>query len=73
LDVLELCADGGKLLLTVHKKTVTKYYETAKDLIEKYSLSEYLRQRLNLFNESINEFFTQEENNQRSLTEFFGV
>ncbi|MHA1504110.1 MAG: DNA polymerase II large subunit, partial [Candidatus Heimdallarchaeota archaeon] len=65
------CADGGKLLLTVHKKTVTKYYETAKDLIEKYSLSEYLRQRLNLFNESINEFFTQEENNQRSLTEFF--
>ncbi|MHA1124957.1 MAG: DNA-directed DNA polymerase II large subunit [Candidatus Heimdallarchaeota archaeon] len=67
------CADGGKLLLTVHKKTVTKYYETAKDLIEKYSLSTYLRQRLNLFNESINEFFTQEENNQRSLTEFFGV
>jgi DNA polymerase II large subunit len=67
------CADGGKLLLTVHKKTVTKYYETAKDLIEKYSLSEYLRQRLNLFNESINEFFIKEENNQRSLTEFFGV
>jgi len=67
------CADGGKLLLTVHKKTVTKYYETAKDLIEKYSLSTYLQQRLNLFNESINEFFTQEENNQRSLTEFFGV
>jgi len=66
------CSSGGKLVLTVHKKTVTKYYETAKNLIEEYSLSEYLQQRLHLFKESIDEYFIQEENNQTSLTDFFG-
>ncbi len=66
------CSDGGKLLLTVHKKTVTKYYETAQKLINEYELSEYIKQRLRLFNESINEYFIQEKNNQMSLTDFFG-
>jgi DNA polymerase II large subunit len=65
------CKDGGKLLLTVHKKTVTKYFDTAKDLIKKYDLSLYLKQRLQLFDESINEIFIKEEDNQRSLMEFF--
>jgi len=67
-----VCSDGGKLLLTVHKKTVTKYYETAQRLINEYELSDYIKQRLKLFNESINEYFIQEENNQMSLTDFFG-
>ncbi|MFW9924787.1 MAG: DNA polymerase II large subunit, partial [Candidatus Thorarchaeota archaeon] len=66
------CSNGGKLVLTVHKKTVTKYFETAQNLISEYSLSSYLNQRLELFNQSIDEFFIKEENNQRSLTEFFG-
>lgn len=66
------CEDGGKLLLTVYKKTVTKYFDTAKNLINTYDLSLYLKQRLKLFNESIDDFFIKEENNQRSLTEFFG-
>jgi len=66
------CENGGKLVLTVHKKTVTKYYETTNNLITQYALSDYLKQRLQLFKESIDEYFTQEENNQRSLTEFFG-
>ncbi|NHJ85814.1 MAG: DNA polymerase II large subunit, partial [Asgard group archaeon] len=66
------CFDGGKLLLTVHKKTVTKYFETAQELINKYDLSGYMKQRLELFDEAINEIFIKEENNQRSLTEFFG-
>jgi len=65
------CPDGGKIILTVHKKTITKYYETAKNLMEEYHLSDYLKQRLELFNESINEFFIQEKKTQRSLTEFF--
>ena len=67
-----VCDNGGKLLLTVHKKTVTKYFDTAKNLITTYDLSTYIKQRLELFNESIDEFFIKEENNQRSLTEFFG-
>ncbi len=66
------CENGGKLVLTVHKKTVTKYYDTTYNLITQYALSDYLKQRLRLFKESIDEYFTQEENNQRSLTEFFG-
>ncbi|MHA1220470.1 MAG: LAGLIDADG family homing endonuclease, partial [Candidatus Heimdallarchaeota archaeon] len=67
-----VCIDGGKLLLTVHKKTVTKYFETTKKLIKEYNLSDYIKQRLELFDESINEYFILEENNQTSLTEFFG-
>ncbi|MBK5112641.1 MAG: DNA polymerase II large subunit [Candidatus Heimdallarchaeota archaeon] len=66
------CEDGGKLLLTVHKKTVTKYFETAKGLIKTYNLSEYLKQRLELFNNSIDEYFIKEVENQSSLTDFFG-
>ncbi|MHA1531043.1 MAG: LAGLIDADG family homing endonuclease, partial [Candidatus Heimdallarchaeota archaeon] len=66
------CDDGGKLLLTVHKKTVTKYFETANGLIKTYKLSEYLKQRLALFNNSIDEYFIKEEDNQSSLTDFFG-
>ncbi|NHK31632.1 MAG: DNA polymerase II large subunit [Asgard group archaeon] len=65
------CSDGGKLLLTVHKKTVTKYFELAQKLITDYDLSNYIKQRLQLFNESIDEYFIKEEETQRSLTEFF--
>ena len=67
------CSNGGKLVLTVHKKTVTKYYDTAKELINEYSLSDYLKQRLTLFKESIDEYFIQEENNQSTLTDFFNL
>ena len=66
------CEDGGKLLLTVHKKTVTKYFETANGLIKTYNLSEYLKQRLELFNNSVDEYFIKEIDNQSSLMEFFG-
>ncbi|NHJ40999.1 MAG: DNA polymerase II large subunit, partial [Asgard group archaeon] len=65
------CSDGGKLLLTVHKKTVTKYFDLAQKLIKDYDLSIYIKQRLQLFNESIDEYFIKEEEMQRSLTEFF--
>ncbi|TET31985.1 MAG: DNA polymerase II large subunit, partial [Candidatus Heimdallarchaeota archaeon] len=66
------CDDGGKLLLTVHKKTVTKYFETASNLIKTYKLSEYLKQRLELFNNSIDEYFIKEIDDQSSLMDFFG-
>lgn len=66
------CDDGGKLLLTVHKKTVTKYFETANGLIKTYKLSEYLKQRLELFNNSIDEYFIKEIDDQSSLMDFFG-
>ncbi|MBD3191554.1 MAG: DNA-directed DNA polymerase II large subunit [Candidatus Heimdallarchaeota archaeon] len=65
------CPDGGKLLLTVHKKTITKYFDTAKKLIEKYHLSNYISQRLELFDEAINEMFGKEQDLQQSLTDFF--
>lgn len=66
------CDDGGKLLLTVHKKTITKYFETANNLIKTYKLSEYLKQRLELFNNSIDEYFIKEIDDQSSLMDFFG-
>jgi DNA polymerase II large subunit len=66
------CADGGKLLLTVHRKTITKYFETAKELAREYALSTYIKQRLVLFEEAIEESFIIEEDNQTALTAFIG-
>ncbi|MEA2071028.1 MAG: DNA polymerase II large subunit, partial [Asgard group archaeon] len=65
------CKSGGKLVLTVHKKTITKYYPIAEELANKYSLSDYVKQRLLLFDEVINESFIPEDENQSSLMEFF--
>ncbi|MFB0544627.1 MAG: DNA polymerase II large subunit, partial [Asgard group archaeon] len=61
---------GGKLLLTVSKKTVMKYFNLAKDLVKKYNLQSYLRQRLELFEHAANTLFETEDKNQRSLSDF---
>ena len=61
---------GGKLLLTVSKKTVMKYFNLAKDLVKKYNLQPYLSQRLELFEHAANTLFEAEDKNQRSLSDF---
>jgi DNA polymerase II large subunit len=65
------CNSQKPLLLTVYRKSVIKYCDLAQMLIDEYDLSEYSKQRLKLFIESINEYFIEEEDNQRSLDEFF--
>ncbi len=48
---------GGKLVLTVSKGGVEKYLTVTKDLIEKYGLDDYLRQRVRILEASISAVF----------------
>jgi DNA polymerase II large subunit len=63
---------GGKLSLTVYRGGVEKYLTVAEDLVKRYSLGEYHKQRLLLLREEIKSLFSehQEEGKQPSLAEF---
>ena len=60
---------GGKLTLTVHKKSVEKYLDISKSLADKYNLPRYARQRLLLVEKSIRSLFG-EEKRVRNLFDF---
>jgi DNA polymerase II large subunit len=61
---------GGKLVLTVSKGSVEKYLKLTKDMIEKYNLDEYLKQRVTILERSIDSVFEEEPESQVSLSEF---
>ncbi|MFQ6087989.1 MAG: DNA polymerase II large subunit [Candidatus Methanofastidiosia archaeon] len=63
------CWCGGNLVLTVSKGSVEKYLKIAKSLIEKYQVSNYVKQRLSLTEEEINEVF-REQVKQLRLVDF---
>jgi len=48
---------GGKLVLTVSEGTVTKYLDITKNIINKYDLDEYLKQRIEMIEYYINSIF----------------
>jgi DNA polymerase II large subunit len=52
--------DQGRLLLTVSKGGIEKYLEIAIALANRYSLEPYIRQRLKLVKEEINNLFGEE-------------
>ncbi|MEM1587945.1 MAG: DNA polymerase II large subunit [Candidatus Bathyarchaeia archaeon] len=60
---------GGELSLTVFKGTIEKYLEITKELIEKYDIGEYYRQRLNLISMELQSMFKNCEK-QKALSEF---
>ncbi len=65
------CDDGGKLILTVFPKSVTKYYESTMELIAKYNLSDYLVSRLENFEINTNVLFSgKREVKKIDLTDF---
>ncbi len=61
---------GGKIILTVHKGSVEKYLEITKELIDRFSLDSYLRQRIDVIERSIDSVFEEEEKSQFSLVDF---
>ncbi|MEE8167902.1 MAG: DNA polymerase II large subunit [Candidatus Hydrothermarchaeales archaeon] len=61
---------GGKLVLTVSKGGVEKYLGVTKNLIEKYNLDDYLRQRVRILEVSISSVFDNEGARQVSLSDF---
>ncbi len=61
---------GGKLTLTVHKKSVEKYLELSKELSERYDLPDYARQRIALVEKSIKSLFTNDRVRITTLSDF---
>lgn len=61
---------GNKLTLTIHYGGIIKYLEYSLNLAEKFDLSVYLKQRLNLVKEEIMSMFEDEKDRQYSLYEF---
>jgi DNA polymerase II large subunit len=60
----------GKLILTVHEKSVKKYLEISKEVAEKYNISPYSRQRIKLVEKSINSLFVSDKVKKPKLTDF---
>lgn len=64
--------DGGKLVLTVSRGSVEKYLKVTKELIDQYSLGDYLRQRIYILEMSISSVFDHDGIKQVSLSDFLG-
>ncbi len=63
---------GGKLTLTVHNSSITKYLELSKYLCEKYNVSNYTKQRLMLIDLEIRSLFESDTRKQIKISDFFG-
>ncbi len=62
---------GGKLVLTVHRGTIEKYVEVARDIIKRYDLGKYHEERLQLIEDEIESLFVEEDRKkQKVLGEF---
>ena len=62
------CVCGETLSLTVRERNISKYLELAQNVIDNHGLGDYLKQRLNLINQSLDSLFVSE---QTLLDEFF--
>ncbi|MHA1377783.1 MAG: DNA polymerase II large subunit [Candidatus Helarchaeota archaeon] len=63
---------NGKLILTVTKGGIVKYLDIAFDLIKKYELDEYLKQRLELADDYIQSIFesSRDKGHQTNIMQF---
>ncbi len=62
---------GGKLIFTVHEGGIKKYLEPALGLSEKYNLSPYIKQNLELVKRYIDSIFGRELEKQEALKRWF--
>lgn len=64
------CACGSNLILSISKGSVVKYLEISKDLSQRYPIDNYLVQRIELIESSINSLFESDKSKQSSLDVF---
>jgi DNA polymerase II large subunit len=64
------CTCGGNLILSISKGSVVKYLEISKELSKKYPINNYLIQRIELIEFSINSLFESDKSKQSSLDVF---
>ncbi|KAA0000843.1 MAG: DNA polymerase II large subunit [Thermoplasmata archaeon] len=61
---------GNSLTLTVHEKSIKKYLEPAKQLLDKFNVSDYTKQRLVLFEKFVDSIFKNDKVKDTTLTDF---
>jgi len=61
---------NGKLILTVHEKSVKKYLEISKEIAEKYQIPSYAFQRIKLVEKSIDSLFMSDKIKKTKITDF---
>ncbi len=64
-------ACGGNLTLTVHESSVKKYLEISKRISQRFNVSNYLRQRIDLIEDAITSLFTNDKTQDLKLDDFF--
>ncbi|HWR25820.1 MAG TPA: DNA polymerase II large subunit [Methanosarcina sp.] len=61
---------GGNVVLTVHEGAVRKYLEVSKEIGERYEVSSYTRQRIELLDNDISSLFENHKIKQLGLSDF---
>ena len=62
---------GNKLTMTVHEASVRKYLNVSKEISEKYGLSDYTRERIEILELGMDSLFNNERVRKCKLTDFF--
>ena len=62
----------GKIIFTIHEGGIKKYLELSLQLAEKYNLSNYLKQSIDLTKRYIDSIFGRELEKQKNLQDWFG-
>ncbi len=62
---------GGKIIFTINEGGIRKYLEPALELAERYNLSNYIKQNLQIIKENIDSIFGKELEKQESIDKWF--
>jgi len=62
---------GGKIIFTINEGGIKKYLEPALELANRYNLSNYIKQNLQIVKENIDSIFGKELEKQKSISDFF--
>jgi DNA polymerase II large subunit len=62
---------GGKIIFTINEGGIRKYLEPALELAERYNLSNYIKQNLQIIKENIDSIFGKEMEKQESIDKWF--
>ena len=62
---------GGEIVMTVHEKSIKKYLEPAKKLVEQFNVSNYTKQRIILVEKFVSSLFQHNGKRNKKLTDFF--
>lgn len=65
------CSCGNGLTLTVHEASVKKYLQITQDICDKYGLSDYTKERVEILSLSMDSLFNSDKIKNCKLSDFF--